>query len=41
MNYCERHQLGDVPREIIGFRDFYEARRESLRERISRLINAA
>ena len=40
LNYCERHQLGDVPREIIGFRDFYEARRESLRERISRLINA-
>ena len=29
LNYCERHQLGDVPREIIGFRDFYEARRES------------
>ena len=41
LNYCERHQLGDVPREINGFMDFYEARRESLREKISRLINAA
>ena len=39
--YCERHQLGDVPREVNEFMDFYEARRENLRKRISRLINAA
>jgi hypothetical protein len=25
--YCERHQFGDVPREIVSFPEFYEARR--------------
>lgn len=38
--YCERHRLGDVPREITGFLDFYEARRERLKQLIAELINA-
>ena len=40
-SYCDRHQLGDVPREITGFLGFYEARRKHLRERIGRLVNVA
>ena len=39
--YCERHLLGDVPREITGFEEFYSARREKLKERISELVNTA
>ena len=38
--YCERHQLGDVPREISDFPEFYETRREGLRERIGQLVNS-
>lgn len=38
--YCERHLLGDVPREITGFLEFYKARRERLKQRIAELINA-
>ncbi len=37
--YCERHLLGDVPREITGFLEFYEARRERLEQKIAELIN--
>jgi len=37
--YCDRHLLGDVPREIAGFMEFYEARRERLKQRIAELIN--
>ena len=37
--YCDRHLLGDVPRDITGFMEFYEARRERLRQRIAELIN--
>ena len=37
--YCERHQLGDVPREITGFVEFYSARRERLRDSIGHLVN--
>ena len=39
--YCERHVLGDVPREITGFPRFYKARKKILRERIARLVNVA
>ncbi len=39
--YCERHLLGDVPRSITGFGEFYSARREKLKERISELVNVA
>ena len=38
--YCDRHLLGEVPREIKGFTDFFDARRERLRERIAALVNA-
>ena len=39
--YCDRHLLGEVPREITGFLEFYEARRKRLVERIGRLVNTA
>ena len=39
-NYCDRHLLGDVPREIAEFTDFYSLRREKLRERITSLVNS-
>lgn len=35
--YCDRHQLGDVPKEVVDFMEFYEARRE----RIAELVNTA
>ena len=37
--YCDRHLLGDVPRDIKDFLEFYEARRERLMNRITELIN--
>lgn len=37
--YCDRHLLGDVPKDITGFMEFYEARRERLKQRIADLIN--
>ena len=39
--YCERHLLGEVPREITGFGEFYSARRKELKKRISQLVNVA
>ena len=39
-NYCNRHLLGDVPREITEFTDFYSIRRQQLRERIAVLVNS-
>lgn len=37
--YCERHLLGEVPREITCFGKFYSAHREELKKRISQLVN--
>jgi hypothetical protein len=37
--YRDRHQLGDVPREITDFPKFYLTRRRRLRERIGKLVN--
>lgn len=37
-DYKDRHMLGDVPDSVVGFRDFYEARRARLRERIEELL---
>ncbi len=37
---CNLHHLGDVPREMVGFGKFYEARREQLQERIAELVNS-
>lgn len=38
--YRERYLLGEVPEQITGFMDFYEARRERLQERIAELVNS-
>ena len=37
--YCDRHQLGDVPEKITGFRDFYSERRARLLGRVASLVN--
>ena len=39
-NYLDRHLLGDVPREIKNFTDYYKTRRQKLRNRIVELVNA-
>lgn len=39
-NYCDRHLLGDVPRSIKDFADYYSARRQQLRNRIAQLVNS-
>ena len=38
-DYCDQHLLGDVPRDITGFMEFYKSRRERLKKRIADLIN--
>ncbi len=37
--YVDRHLLGDVPQELHGFEQFYESRRQALRDRLSQLVN--
>ncbi len=37
--YRDRYLLGEIPEQITGFMDFYEARRKRLQERITRLVN--
>lgn len=39
-HYRDRYLIGDVPEQITGFMDFYEARRERLQERIAQLVNS-
>ena len=39
-HYCDRHLLGNVPREIKDFADFFSRRRDQLRDRIAELVNA-
>ena len=39
-NYCDRHLLGDVPRKVPEFLEFYASRRDKLRGRIALLVNA-
>ena len=36
--HCDRHQLGDVPKEIGGFIDSYSKRRKRLLGRIAELV---
>jgi hypothetical protein len=36
--FIERHRLGTIPEDIIGFSDFYEARRRELLERLRTLL---
>ncbi len=38
--YCDRHLLGDVPREIKDFAAYYDTRRQKLRNRIADLVNS-
>ena len=38
--YCETHYLGVVPESVVGFGEFYAARRERLRARIAELVNS-
>jgi hypothetical protein len=37
-NYCDNHLLGTVPEAITDFSDFYEKRREALKERLASLL---
>ena len=39
LSYCDRHLLGDVPREVKEFTGYYKARRQKLRDRIAGLVN--
>lgn len=39
-SYCDRHLLGDVPRDMSGFREFYDTRRDNLRDRLIGLLAA-
>ena len=39
-SYCDRHLLGDVPREIKDFTGYYKIRRQKLRDRIAGLVNS-
>lgn len=38
-NYCNRHLLGEVPREIKDFIGYYKTHRQKLRDRIAGLVN--
>lgn len=40
-SYVETHMLGEVPPGLEGFKDFYAARRERLKERIVQLLGQA
>ena len=39
-HYCDQHLLGEVPRELKGFPEFYEERRKRLHHRIANLVNS-
>ena len=39
-NYCDRHLLGEVPKELKDFTAYYDTRRQKLRHRIAGLVNA-
>ena len=39
-HYRTIYDLGEVPEQITGFMEFYEARRERLQERIAKLVNS-
>ena len=38
--YAERHDLGEIPAEITGFNEFYEARRGRLLAKLKRLLGS-
>ena len=37
-DYCDKHLLGEVPAQILGFTMFFDERRTRLRERIGRML---
>ena len=39
-HYCDLYLLGEIPRDLTGFLDFYKARQERLQGRISELVNS-
>ena len=39
-NHCHLHDLGDLPSEVTGFLDFYEARRTRILEKLRGLLAA-
>ena len=39
-HYCEKYFLGNVPGDIIGFLEFYKARRARLQDRMLALVNS-
>ena len=39
-HYKELYFLGEVPRKITGFMDYYESRRGRLQERIGQMVNS-
>ena len=39
-HYCDLYLLGEIPRDLTGFLDFYKARQERLQRRISELVNS-
>ena len=39
-HYCDLYLLVEVPRDLGGFLDFYEARRERLQLRVAELVNS-
>ena len=39
-HHCELYVLGDIPADVDGFSEFYEARRERLQSRISDVVNS-
>ena len=40
-HYKELYSLGEVPRKMIDFLSFYEARREKLQQKIQEMVNSA
>ena len=38
-HHCDLYLLGDIARDMAGFLQFYEARRERLQDRIAELVN--
>lgn len=39
-HYCDLYLLGEIPRDLTKFLDFYEARQKRLQGRISELVNS-
>lgn len=38
-DYCDRHDLGEIPKEVKDFQQFYDMRHAALKTRIANLIN--